>query len=159
MMRGHQLHEGQHLPKTQHASQATKTSGASKPLVRRYALNLPNESINAWGASSSSCIKNVFGVDKWGKSALALFQAALQPRTYKNFGSALTGFIEFCGETGVDYLEVTPVEIAWLGERGTVPAGSLQPYLSAINRFLSDHVRAPMVLGPMITSVKKGLGN
>ena len=38
-------------------------------------------------------------------------------------------------------------------------ARSLQPYLSAINRFLLDHARAPMALGPMITSVKKGLAN
>ena len=60
-------------------------------------------------------------------------------------------------------LEVTPVEIAryiaCLGERGTVAAGILQPYLSAINRFLSDHARAPMALGPMISSSRKGLAN
>ncbi len=49
--------------------------------------------------------------------------------------------------------------IAWLGERGTVAAGSLQPYLSAINRFLADHARPPMALGPMITNVRKGLDN
>jgi hypothetical protein len=83
--------------------------------------------------------------------------------TYKNYGSAPTGFIEFCGETGVDPLEVTPVEIAryivWLEERGTVEAGSLQTYLSAINRFLSNHARAPMALGPMIKNVMKGLAN
>ena len=98
-----------------------------------------------------------------GKSALAPFHATLQPRTYKNYGSALTGFIEFFGETGVDPLEVTPVEIAryiaWLGERGIVEARSLQPYLSTINRFLSNHVRVPMALGPMITNFNKGLAN
>jgi hypothetical protein len=57
-------------------------------------------------------MKHVFGDDKWGKSTLALFQAALQPKTYKNYGSALTGFIEFCGETGIDPLEDNPEEIA-----------------------------------------------
>ena len=92
-----------------------------------------------------------------------MFWVALQPKTYKNYGSALTGVIEFCRETSVDPLEVTPVEIAryiaWLGERGTMAEGSLQPYLSVINRFLGDHARPPMALGPMITSVRKGLAS
>jgi hypothetical protein len=44
-------------------------------------------------------MKRVFGNVKWGKSALALFQLALQPGTYTNYDSALTGFIEFCDET------------------------------------------------------------
>ncbi len=83
----------------QHASRTVKTPGQSKSLVIRYALKLPNKSSSAWGASSSACMKHIFGEDKWGKSALALFQANLQPKTYKNYGYALTGFIEFCGET------------------------------------------------------------
>jgi hypothetical protein len=49
--------------------------------------------------------------------------------------------------------------IAWLGERGTIAEGNIQPYLSIINLFLSDHARAPMALGPMITNVKKGLAS
>jgi hypothetical protein len=68
-----------------------------------------------------------------------MFKSALQPGTYKNYGSALTGFIEFYDETRVNPREDTPVEIAryiaWLGKRGTIAAGSLQPYLLAIYPF------------------------
>ena len=38
-------------------------------------------------------------------------------------------------------------------------ADSLQPYLSAINRFLKDHNVAPTALGPIVTAVRRGLGN
>ena len=44
--------------------------------------------------------------------------------------------------------------------RGTVAATSLQPYLSAINRFLKDHGVAPAVaLGPLVANVRAGLRN
>ena len=60
-------------------------------------------------------------------------------------------------------LEVTPPDIAryvaWLGLRGSVAAESLQPYLSAINRFQKDHAIAPTALGPIIAAVRRGLGN
>ncbi len=60
-------------------------------------------------------------------------------------------------------LEATPVDIArylaWLGQRGTIAADSLQPYLSAINRYLQDHARAPVALGPLVAGVRKGLAN
>ncbi len=115
-----------------------------------------------WKAYSAAAMQLVFGDDKWAKEAsMALYQAALQPSTYKNYGSALTGFLNFCEETMVDPLEGTPLEIAryiaWIGERGTVAARSLQPYLSAINRFLANHARAPMALAPLVTSGRTGL--
>ncbi len=47
--------------------------------------------------------------------------------------------------------------IAWLGQRGTVNAESLQPYLSAINKLLLDHALPPFALGPLVTGVRKGL--
>ncbi len=47
--------------------------------------------------------------------------------------------------------------IAWLGEGGTVAATSMQPYLSAINKFLQDHARPPVALGPLVSGVRKGL--
>ena len=69
----------------------------------------------------------------------------------------------FCEEQELNPLEVTPPEIAryiaWLGLRGSVAADSMQPYLSAINRFLKDHNVAPTALGPIVTAVRRGLGN
>ncbi len=47
--------------------------------------------------------------------------------------------------------------ISWLGERGTVAAISMQPYLSAINKFLQDHARRPVAPGPLVLGVRKGL--
>ncbi len=81
-------------------------------------------------------MRDVFGRDALGKTAAALFQAALQPRTYENYGSNLRSFLQYYGEGLIDPLGATPVDIArylaWLGHRGTIAADSLQPYLSAI---------------------------
>ena len=41
--------------------------------------------------------------------------------------------------------------------QGTVASDSLQPYLFAINKFLLDHGKLPIALGPMIDGVHKGL--
>ncbi len=36
-------------------------------------------------------------------------------------------------------------------------ASSMQPCLSAINKFRQDHTRPPVALGPLVTCVQKGL--
>ena len=108
-------------------------------------------------------MKHVFGDDELGNATMALFQSSLQPETYKNYGSALNGFREFCDDLSLNPFDATPTDIAryitWLGRRGTVAAGSLQPYLSAINRFLQDHARPPVALGTLVSNVRKGLAN
>jgi hypothetical protein len=112
-------------------------------------------------ASSSEALKHVFDDDDPGAQALALFQSALQPGTLENYGFNLAGFLEFCELYSVAPLDVSPVDIAryisWLGERGTVVATSMQPYLSAINKFLQNHARPPVALGPLVSGVRKGL--
>ena len=47
--------------------------------------------------------------------------------------------------------------IVWLGQRRTIAASIMQTYLSVINKFLKDHARLPMALGPLVTCVRKGL--
>ena len=73
----------------------------------------------------------------------------------------MNGFFEFCELNTIAPLDVSSVDIAryiaLLGERGTVPATSMQPYLSAINKFLQDHARPPVALGPLVSGVRKGL--
>jgi hypothetical protein len=105
----------------------------------------------------------VFGNGTLGEKALALFQSALQPKTYQNYGSNMTSFFTFCEENAIPYLDVTNIDIAryiaWMGDRGTVAADSLQPYLSAINKFLLDHGKPPVALGPMVAGVRLGLAN
>ena len=108
-------------------------------------------------------MRGVFGDDELGTTTLALFQSALRPETYQNYGSALKGFFRYCEECGLTPVEATPVDVAryisWLAHKGTVAAGSLQPYLSAINRFLRDHNRPPVALGPLVSDVRRGLEN
>jgi hypothetical protein len=49
--------------------------------------------------------------------------------------------------------------LAWIGDQGTMAADSLHPYLSAMNKFLLDHGKPPVALGPVVSGVHKGLVN
>ena len=73
----------------------------------------------------------------------------------------MVGFFEFCELNAIAPLNVSPVDIArciaWLGEGGTVAATIMQPYLSAINKFLQDHAHPPLALEPLVSCVRKGL--
>jgi hypothetical protein len=75
----------------------------------------------------------------------------------------MTSFFTFCEENAIPYLDVTNIDIAryiaWMGDRGTVAADSLQPYLSAINKFLLDHGKPQVALGAMVAGVRLGLAN
>ncbi len=92
---------------------------------------------------------------------MALFKSTLQPGTLKNYGANLARFFELCELHAIAPLDVSPVDIAryiaWLGERGAVAATSMQPYLSAINKFLQDHARPLVALGPVVLGVRKSL--
>ena len=134
-----------------------------RPPKRRYELRLPTQTSATWAASLDSAMASVFGTDPLGASTLSLFKSTLQPGSYDNYGSNLRGFLEFCQEYQLPPLNATPVTVAryitWLGIRGSVAATSLQPYLSAINRFLRDHNREPVALGPLVSDVRRGLDN
>jgi hypothetical protein len=139
-----------------------KTQAKGRPRVKRYALELPLEE-SPWTKTSSAALQTVFGKDDLGARALALYQSSLQPGTYRNYGSNLTGFLRFCDESSIAPLDITNAEIArylaWMADQGTVAADSLHPYLSAINKFLMDHGKPPVALGPLIDGVRKGLAN
>jgi hypothetical protein len=47
--------------------------------------------------------------------------------------------------------------IAWIGERGTIKATSLQPYLSAGSGFFKDHGAEPVAHGDSVAKVRRGL--
>ena len=75
----------------------------------------------------------MFGTDDLGATPLAFYQSSLQPGTYRNYGSNLTGFLKFCEESAIVPLDITNAEIAryleWMADQGTVATDSLQPYL------------------------------
>ena len=130
--------------------------------MRRYTLTLPLTE-SPWTKTSSAALQSVFGTDDLGARALALNHSSLQPGTYRNYGSHLTGFLRFLEEISVTPLDVTNAEIArymaWMADQCTVAVDNLQPYLSAINKFLIDHDKSPVALGPLIDGVRKGLAN
>jgi hypothetical protein len=47
--------------------------------------------------------------------------------------------------------------IAWIGERGTIKATSLQPYLLAVNGFFKDHGAELVAHSDVVTKVRRGL--
>jgi hypothetical protein len=47
--------------------------------------------------------------------------------------------------------------IAWIGERGTVKATSMQSYLSAVNDFFKDHGVEPIAQCDLVAKVRRGL--
>eukprot|EP00873_Tetraselmis_striata_P009806 jgi/Tetstr1/430070/TSEL_019928.t1 len=85
-------------------------------------------------------------------------------RTYSNYeGKIRLCFAKFCidekGISPLDCTEATCVRyLGWIAERGTVGAGSLQPYLFAINTLLRHTGRngAPAT-GPTIIDMKRAL--
>ena len=105
----------------------------------------------------------VFEDDDLGKAATILFQATTTKRTDQNYSSNLKSFFEFCNVSFLEPRDASPIDIAryigMLGERGTVAASSLQPYLSSINKYLQDHALHPVALGPLFSGVRKGLAN
>ncbi len=149
------------------ASSATATRAAENAAhgrrTLRYALHLPKDTRKSWASSSTSALKSLFGSDELGRIATALFQSALTEQTKDNYSSNLSAFYKFCGERLLDPLTASPIDIAryvaWLGQRGTIAAGSLQPYLSAVNRLLHDHAQPPVALGPLVARFHKGLEN
>jgi hypothetical protein len=46
---------------------------------------------------------------------------------------------------------------AWLALLGTVAAGSLQPYFSAVNKFFRDHQREHVAVGELLVDARRGL--
>jgi hypothetical protein len=47
--------------------------------------------------------------------------------------------------------------IAWIGERGTIKATSLQPHLFAMNGFFKDHGAETVAQGDLVAKVRRGL--
>jgi hypothetical protein len=100
--------------------------------------------------------------DDLRRVATSLIQSPLAARTYTNYSSHLLGFFSFCDDNILDPLAVAHADIArylaWLGQKDTVAAVSLHPYLSAINKFMQVHALPSVALGPLVAGVRKGLG-
>lgn len=97
----------------------------------------------------------------WGSKVLDPLTTSVTANTYANYEGKIRLFAEFCiDEEGISPLEWTEEVcvryLASLAERGSVGAGSMQPYFSAINTFLRHSGRndAPAT-GPTIIDMKR----
>ena len=99
-------------------------------------------------------------------AALHFLDRRLAPSTMNNYNSQWSKFSTFCATAKPDALQALPAShttiacyIGYLGERGTVHAASLQPYLSAINNVHRDFDFDPPALGHLVARVRAGLAD
>jgi hypothetical protein len=87
--------------------------------------------------------------------------AAWAKNTSGTYINAIKPYFQFCEEQGLAPLAATAATmaryIAWIGERGTIKATSMQPYLSTVNGFLKDHGAEPVAHGNLVAKVRRGL--
>jgi hypothetical protein len=103
----------------------------------------------------------LLGTDTLGATAMSLLSNSLAPATYANCDSALRQFFAFCVEENLSPLQATPTTMvrytAWLGLLGTVAAGSMEPYFSAVNKYFRDHQLPPIAVGDLLADARRGL--
>ena len=84
-------------------------------------------------------MQRLMGTHSLGAKALELLTAAWAKSTSDTYNRAIKPYFEFCEEQGLPPLAATSATvaryIAWIGERGTIKATSMQPYLSAVSGF------------------------
>ena len=104
--------------------------------VQRLTLRLPSKKKKTGPSSSTSALKTVFGEDELGHIATFLIRFARTTGTQRSYGSNLASFYTFCDSYPPQPARREPCSlvdiaryIAWLGQRGTVAANNLQPYL------------------------------
>jgi site-specific recombinase XerD len=92
---------------------------------------------------------------------LALLSATWAPSTTTTYGNTIRRYFDFREEQRLAPLAPTPANmaryVAWLGQRGTIKASSLQPFLHAVNGFFKDHGLEAFSLGDLVAKVRKGL--
>jgi hypothetical protein len=105
--------------------------------------------------------QSLLGTDTLGVTAINLLSNSLAPSTYANYDSTMRQFFAFCTQENIAPLEATPASMirytACLGLLGSVAAGSLQPYYSAVNKFFRDHQRPPISVGELLADARRGL--
>ena len=132
-----------------------------RPVVRRYALEL--SAPGPWSEALRGALGEELGMDAVGRLAAGLLMACRQASTYATYKSAMDTYCMFLEESeGIGELREATTStvvryIAWLGLRGTVAAGSMQPYLSAINVVHRDIGLEEIALGAAVRDAVRGL--
>jgi hypothetical protein len=116
---------------------------------------------NPWAASMRPYMQRLLGIDNLGGKTLELVTAAWAKSTSDTYISAIKPYFMFCKEQGLPPLVATTATmaryIAWIGERGTIKATSMQPYLSPVSGFFKDHGAEPVAQGDLVAKLRQGL--
>ena len=117
-----------------------------------------------WGKALAAHWLEQLGDVPEAEEIITLLERSLAPGTSANYGNHVARFVRWCASRP-DRPQPLPASTAtvvrWLvadvvrGDR--VKAGSLQPYLSAINRFHRDFEKDEPALGHLIQQVRRGV--
>jgi hypothetical protein len=92
----------------------------------------------------ATTFRTMLGYGHLGTSAIGMLSGSLAGPTYANYESTLRHYFALCVEEGLNPLQATPASMvrytAWLGLLGTFAAISMQPYVSAVNKYFRDHL-------------------
>jgi hypothetical protein len=116
---------------------------------------------NPWPASMRLYMQRLLGTGNLGAKTLELLTAAWAKSTSDTYNNAIKPYFQVCEEQGIPPLAATAATmaryIAWIGERGTIKATSLQPYLSAVNGFFKGHGAEQIAHGDLVAKLRRGL--
>jgi hypothetical protein len=106
-------------------------------------------------------MQRLLGIDSHGAKTLELVTNAWARSTSDTYNIAIKPYFHFCEEQGLPSLAAIAATmaryIAWIVERGTIQATSMQPYLSSVNMFFKDHGAEPFAQGDLAGKVQWGL--
>jgi hypothetical protein len=96
------------------------------------------------------------------RNAARLMTAGRRANTWLGYAGKLKRWEDFCAQAGVRPFPAQPAHVlcylGYLQEEGVVKAGSLQPYLSAINSWHADMGLAKPAVGQAINMLRRGYG-
>ena len=96
------------------------------------------------------------------RNAARLMTAGRRANTWLGYAGKLKHWEDFCAQAGVRPFPAQPAHVlcylGYLQEEGVVKAGSLQPYLSAINSWHADMGLAKPAVGQAINMLRRGYG-
>ena len=119
-----------------------------------------------WAQAMDSRWRALLGGAPEADEIMSLLAGSLAPSTARNYGDHLARFIRWC-EAQPDRPQAFPAStvtvLRWLASDVTVDdrvrAGSLQPYLSAINRVHRDMDEQEPALGHLVQQFRRGLAH
>lgn len=120
----------------------------------------------AWASAMANALASRLSPSPQRDEIVRVMGKALAPATADSYGGHLSRFVAFCAaqpDRPSPLPATTDTVLRWLaGEvcaHGKVKAGSLQPYLSAINRIHSDMGFDTPAVGHLVESYKSGLAH